>query len=42
MSMILNLTVSMLVIGEFREAEVVRGHKGPSPKSLDSDNNLKP
>ena len=25
-----------------RVAEVVRGHGGPSPKSLDSDENLKP
>ena len=23
-------------------AEVVRGHRGPPPKSLDSDENLKP
>ena len=27
---------------EFREEEVVRRHKGPSPKSLDSDENSKP
>ena len=31
---------STLLLG--RVAEVVRGHRGPPPKSLDSDENLKP
>ena len=30
------------VHGGFRVAEVVRGHGGPPPKSLDSDENFKP
>ena len=31
-----------LVVGRGRVAEVVRGHGGPPPKSLDSDENFKP
>ena len=30
------------VTDQARVAEVVRGHKGPSPKSLDFDKNFKP
>ena len=31
-----------LLIRSSRVAEVVRGHRGPPPKSLDSDKNFKP
>ena len=37
------LAISYLqVFNTYRVAEVVRGHRGPSPKSLDSDENFKP
>ena len=31
-----------VVLVKLRVAEVVRRHEGPSPKSLDSDENVKP
>ena len=41
---IMNMNASNLLTNfmTIRVAEVVRRHKGPSPKSLDSDENIKP
>ena len=40
--LLVDIVVVIEGIVDIRVAEVVRGHEGPSPKSLDSDENFKP